>query len=1182
MAALFSGFDPHSPSAWRMSGVPAGRDAQILAEMAVRAGGQGHVHIASDDLRGAFLAEAVAFFEPGLEVLLFPAWDCLPYDRISPNPATIAQRVETLTRLMRPSQTPRLILTTAAAFLQKVPPREAFESASLSVRPKDTLPRARLEGFLARNGYVRASTVREPGEFAFRGDIVDLYPPGRAEPVRIDLFGDDVETIRSFDPLSQMTTGRVDGLDLLPMSEVLLDEASIARFRAGYRDLFGAVVADDPLYTAMTEGRKHPGYEHWLPLFHPPLVPLLDYLPRASVSLDHQLRDALAERAAQIDDFYQARLTLLSAKTKGAGGVYKPVPPDRLFLGVETALADLTRHAVVGFSPFQAADPFDGQKLADGGARQGADFAAVRLKEGSKESGDVFRAIAAHISTAQQKNQRVLIACYSKGARDRLAHLLADHGGPATTPIDTMKDAARLDKKQVGLCVLGLEHGFESADLMILTEQDILGDRTIRKARTQKKSDKFQVELSSLNEGDFVVHKDHGIGQYSGLVTMEIGGSPHDCLKLVYDGGDKLFLPVENMEVLSRYGDAGSGAVLDKLGGAAWQGRKARVKKRLKDMADALLKIAAERALRKGDPVAPDTGLYEEFVARFPYAETEDQDRAIGEVIGDLASGRPMDRLVCGDVGFGKTEVALRAAFVAAMGGMQVAVMVPTTLLARQHYRSFVKRFAGLPVRIGQLSRMVTAGDSKLTKKGLADGTLDIVVGTHALLAKTISFARLGLVIVDEEQHFGVKQKERLKELRADVHVLTLTATPIPRTLQLAMAGVRELSLIATPPIDRLAVRTFVLPYDPLVIRDAIMREHYRGGQVFYVCPRLEDLPKVAEQLAELVPEAKVITAHGQMAATELEDVMTQFDEGRYDILLSTNIVESGLDIPNANTIILHRAHLFGLAQLYQLRGRVGRAKQRGYAYITTDANLTATAVQRLQVIETLDTLGAGFQLASHDMDIRGAGNLLGEEQSGHIREVGIELYQQMLEDAVDAARRAAHASSGSTAGAGMELEGGWTPQINLGMAVLIPESYVADLGVRLGLYRRLSDLVDRADLDAFGAELIDRFGPLPEEVENLLQTVRIKHLCKAAHVERCDAGPKGAVLTFHNNSYPDPAALIGYLGQQSGTVKLRPDQKLVAIRVWEDGAARMKGVQKLLGDLAALLPQMTMKEGLA
>ena len=792
--------------------------------------------------------------------------------------------------------------------------------------------------------------------------------------------------------------------------------------------------------------------------------------------------------------------------------------------------------AVALLSPFAAPEG----TAIDAQGQRGRDFADARAQQ------QEIAAFQKYAAEQQAQNRRVAIACYSQGSADRIAHMLRAHGMQAFSAVKNWEDMRKLDPKLLALIILGFEHGFVAPDLALVTEQDILGDRLVRTAKKRGKASPFQLELGTLNPGDFVVHAEHGIGRYEGLEAVTVFGIAHDCVKLIYDGGDKLFVPVENLDVLTRYGSAESGASLDKLGGAGWQQRKARVKKRLKDMAEALLKIAAERELKTGERIDVPEGTYEEFSSRFPYPETEDQAKAIEDVLDDLASGRPMDRLVCGDVGFGKTEIALRAAFATIQAGLQVAVVVPTTLLARQHFNNFIRRFAGFPARIAQLSRMVTAHDAAQTKEHLKSGEVDIVIGTHAMLGKDVGFRNLGLLIIDEEQHFGVKQKERLKELRAEVHVLTLTATPIPRTLQLALAGVRELSLIATPPLDRLAVRTFVLPYDPLVIREALMREHFRGGQSFYVCPRIEDLADIATELRALVPEVKLVTAHGRMAPTQLDDIMTAFDAKQYDVLLATNIIESGLDIPNANTIIIHRADMFGLAQLYQLRGRVGRAKLRGYAYLTyaPGVPISTTAMQRLEVIQTLEQLGAGFQLASHDMDIRGAGNLLGEEQSGHIREVGIELYQQMLEDAVAAAR-----AGGREAGA----EERWTPQINLGMPVLIPETYVADLNVRLGLYRRLADVIDESEIETTAAEMIDRFGPLPLEVENLLQTVAVKVLCRRAGVEKVDAGPKGAVLSFHKDKFAKPDRLIAWITKQGGTVKVRPDQKLVLIRAWDD-----------------------------
>jgi transcription-repair coupling factor (superfamily II helicase) len=695
----------------------------------------------------------------------------------------------------------------------------------------------------------------------------------------------------------------------------------------------------------------------------------------------------------------------------------------------------------------------------------------------------------------------------------------------------------------------------------------VLGDRLVRGARARRRADDFLTEAASLSTGDLVVHVEHGIGRYLGLQTIEALGAPHECVALEYAGAAKLYLPVENIELLSRYGDGGDGAVqLDRLGGGAWQARKARLKERLREIADRLIRVAAERLLRSAPRMVPPPGAWDEFCARFPYEETEDQLRAIADVLDDLGSGRPMDRLVCGDVGFGKTEVALRAAFVAAMSGRQVALVCPTTLLARQHAKGFAARFQGAPLEVRQLSRFIGAKEAAATREGLADGTVDIVIGTHALLAKGIRFKDLGLLIIDEEQHFGVQHKERLKQLRADVHVLTMTATPIPRTLQLAMSGVRELSLIATPPVDRLAVRTYVAPFDPVTVREALLRERYRGGQAFYVVPRIADLPDAEHFLKEHVPEVRYVVAHGQMAAGELDQRMNAFYDGDYDVLLATTIIESGLDIPSANTLIVDRADMFGLAQLYQIRGRVGRSKARAYAYLTTEPRkrLTEGAARRLKVLGSLDTLGAGFTLASHDLDIRGAGNLLGEEQSGHIREVGYELYQDMLEETI--AKLRAGEIEGLT-----EADEAWAPQINLGAPVLIPEYYVPDLDVRLGLYRRLSGLESRQELEGFAAELHDRFGKPPAEVETLLRVVRIKTMCRRAGVAKLDGGPKGATVQFRGDRFADPAGLVRFIQDQKGLAKVK-ENKLVVRRDWPDPEARVKGAFAIVRDLAKLV----------
>ena len=919
-----------------IAGAPEGADALALGRIA-QASDQAVLHVCRDDRRLDRMAEGLAFFLPDIEVIAVPAWDCLPYDRVSPHSEFVARRIDALTRLTDPSETAArpnagacIVLTTVSAALQQLPPRALFRDARFRIRVGGRLDLEALTRFLARNGYSRSGTVREPGEYALRGGIVDLYPPGADEPLRLDLFGEDVETIRSFDAMSQRSTGKIDRLDIKPVSEIFLDDATVERFRSRYREMFGAVARDDPLYEAISAGRRYAGMEHWLPLFHERLETVFDYVPNGPVTLDYQVEEAVDARLDTIAEYYIARRELMEQRGKDGGAVYKPIPPETLFLDRAAWQASLEIRAGGTFSPFAA--PAEIARTIDAGGRSGRDFAEAR----NAPDVNVFDVVGGHVADLTGRGQRVLVAAYSAGSRDRLAHVFAEHGFDRVQLAEDWQQAQALAPDQAALIVLGQESGFESDDIALITEQDILGDRLAQPARRRRRAAEDVIgELSVLTEGDLVVHAEHGIGRYEALETLDVGGAPHDCLKLSYAGDDRLFVPVENIDVLSRFGSEEASAQLDRLGGAAWQMRKSRVKARIKDIADRLLKIAAERQLRRGRLLEPAQGIYDEFCARFPYPETDDQARSIDDVIGDLASGRPMDRLICGDVGFGKTEIALRAAFIVAMSGLQVAVVVPTTLLARQHSRTFEERFRGLPIRIRQLSRMVSQKERQEIREEMAAGIADVVIGTQSLLAKSIRFEDLGLLIVDEEQHFGVGQKERLKELRADVHVLTLTATPIPRTLQMALAGVREMSIIATPPVDRLAVRTFVLPYDPVVIREAILRERFRGGQCFYVCPRIEDLPNVRERLSKLIPDLKIGVAHGGMTPSELEDVMSGFYERKFDVLLSTNIVESGLDIPTANTLIVHRAEMFGLAQLYQLRGRIGRSKVRAYAYLT-------------------------------------------------------------------------------------------------------------------------------------------------------------------------------------------------------------------------------------------------------
>ena len=1153
------------PGRITIGGAPEGLDAWVLADVATDLGDV--LHVARDDKRMAAMAEALAFFAPKLELLSLPAWDCLPYDRVSPNPVVSSARMELLSRLTakrRPKRRGRVVLTSVNAVLQRLPSRDVVAAASFRAEAGRQIDSEALMAFLSRNGYVRSGTVVEPGEYAVRGGIIDVFPPGVVQPARLDLLGDTLESIRHFDPLSQRTTGKIRRLELNPVSEVMLDEAGIGRFRSGYRALFGAVTGSDPLYAAVSEGRKYVGMEHWLPLFHERLETIFDYLPHAAVTFDHLAEEARDARLETIADHYETRRSMPRSRFAESAAPYKPLPPGGLYLDASEWERLLAARATAIFSPYRA--PESSPQAVGAGGRQGRDFAPER----ARPEVDLFDSVREHIERQQEEGRRVLIAGHSVGSRDRLGALLRDHGIGEAEAVTSWHEAGRLAPRTVGLIVLGLEHGFETVDLAVIGEQDILGERLARPpGKPSRRAENFISETSEINAGDLVVHIDHGIGRYEGLRTIAVSRAPHDCLCLVYEGGDKLFVPVENIEVLSRYGSGEAAIALDRLGGVAWQTRKARLKKRIREIAEELIRVAAARALRSAAALTPPEGIYEEFCARFPYDETEDQRRAIDEVLGDLAQHQPMDRLVCGDVGFGKTEVALRSAFVAVMDGKQVAVVTPTTLLCRQHEQTFRERFAGLPVRIEQLSRLVPPKKAAEVRAGLGTGQVDIVIGTHALLMKRIAFKDLGLLVVDEEQHFGVTHKERLKRLRTDVHVLTLTATPIPRTLQMALSGVRQMSLIATPPLDRLAVRTFIMPFDPMVVREALLREYRRGGQSFYVCPRIEDLPGIRRMLDELVPEVTLATAHGRLPPRKLDQVMNAFYDGAYDVLLSTSIIESGLDIPAVNTMIIHRADMFGLAQLYQLRGRIGRAKLRAYAYLTLPPNRAPKegAQRRLQVMQALDALGAGFALASHDLDIRGAGNLLGEEQSGHIREVGLELYQHMLEEAVTTAR-------GAEGAEGIATQDDWSPRIAIGTSVLIPEAYVADLAVRLGLYRRLAKLEERPEIEAFAAEMIDRFGSLPEEVEHLLKIVAIKGLCRRAGVAKVEAGPRGATVSFRDQSFANPAGLVAFIASQRGAVKLRPDHTLVCLQRWDGVAARLDGVDRLIKTLAEIAAQ--------
>ncbi|WEK46859.1 MAG: transcription-repair coupling factor [Candidatus Andeanibacterium colombiense] len=1139
-----------------LASVARGAQPLMLADLARASKGRA-VFVAPDDAAMRAVADAAACFAPELDVIEFPAWDCLPYDRASPALSVSAQRLSALHRLQQGKAGSQLLVTTVNALLQRVLTPFRIREAVRMIQPGMQIGHDSLAALLQRQGYSRSDTVMDAGEFAVRGSVFDIFPSGLEGGLRLDFFGDELESLRLFDPATQRSTGIVEQHLLLPASEALLDEDTIKRFRSRYREMFGANATGDPLYQAVSDGRRLAGMEHWLPLFEDKLSTLFDHLSPDDVMVaDTSAIGSGDERLGDIADYHEARVNASGQ----AAGSYRPLATKALYLSPEEFSGQLAKW------PVHRADMFaqpESASVLDFGFGSSRDFTPERAR-----GDNVYEAAAKHFTALGKAGRKPLLATYSQGSRARIASILSE-AGTTFALAESWQEALGLSAKGTPVAlVLPLESGFANNELELVTEQDLLGDRLVRRRKKRKDADAFLAELSALNAGDLVVHIDHGIGKYLGLEPISVGKSQHDCVMLEYAGGDKLYIPVENIDVLSRYGSSEEALPLDRLGGEAWQKRRAKLKERIQLIAHELLRTAAARALRKAVVMEPDESGFNQFIERFPWQETDDQERAIEDVLGDLGSGSPMDRLVCGDVGFGKTEVALRAAFVAAMSGHQVALVAPTTLLARQHYENFCARFKGFPLNVGRLSRLVSPSEATATREGLENGQIDIVIGTHAVFAKSTEFKRLGLVIVDEEQRFGVKHKERLKELKADVHVLTLTATPIPRTLQMAMSGLRELSTIQTPPVDRLAVRTYVMEWDEVVMREALLREHHRGGQSFIVVPRIADMPEVEDWLHKYVPEVKYIAAHGQMAPREVEERMAAFYERRYDVLLSTTIVESGLDIPSANTIVIHRADRFGLAQLYQLRGRVGRSKLRAYAYLThpADRQLSEVAEKRLKVLGDLDGLGAGFQLASHDLDIRGAGNLLGDEQSGHIREVGFELYQSMLEDAILAAK------AGEI---GLERGSGLSPQITVDAPIMIPEDYVPDLTVRMALYRRLNDAGDKPELDALAAEMIDRFGPLPEPTDNLVKLIEIKQQSIEANIAKVDVGVRGTLVSFHKDDFPDPAGLLAYVERLKGTARLRPDMKLVIERAWGDPQARLNGLLQLTRGLSGIVRRM-------
>ena len=1100
--------------------------------------------------------------EPDIDILIFPAWDTVPFDRVSPNPNILSQRINTLAKLtLENTKNKRIVLTSIGAVIQKLPPKKIFFNTRKSIKIGDKLLFDDFLHYVSINGYIRVEQVMESGEYAVRGDIIDIFPSGADKPIRIDLFDDEIERIRKFEVENQRSIEDLSFYDFDSANEVVLDKNTIKSFRSKYREEFGAEGLKDEIYESISEGKKYIGMENWLPFFYDEaLISIFDYMPNANIVLGIDVENAIKSKIETINDHYQARIEALNVIDLSEVDKYRPIPPHLLFLSDSEFIDKIHNRTFVKLSNLTLPDSDD---VISFGAIPQKKFSSLK----NINNLTVYKELLEELN--KHNNKKCIICCYSDGSCDRMYNILKENNFKNITKVTDWISANNQTKKgNIVILKLDIQHGFITDEYFIVTEQDIWGER--KNLRTTKKisAENLISDISSLNIGEFVVHIEHGIGKFAGLENIITDGISHDCLKLIYANNDKLYVPVENIDVISRYGAEDSVVSLDTLGGSAWEAKKSKVREKIKDIAEKLIKIAAERQMKKAEIFLPERGIYEEFCSRFLYTETDDQLTAVNDVIKDLSLGTPMDRLICGDVGFGKTEVAIRAAFTVATGGAQVALIAPTTLLARQHYMNFKERFKGFPIKVKMLSRLVKAKDAKLIKQELKDGALEIVIGTHALLAKDIDFCNLGLLIIDEEQHFGVTHKEKIKQLKSNVHILTLSATPIPRTLQLSLTGVKHLSIIATPPVDRLVARTFVMPFDRVMIKEAIYREKYRGGQIFFVCPRVSDIVQIESKLRELVPDTKIIVAHGQMSPSQLEEVMCDFADGKADILLSTTIIESGIDMPNVNTMIVYRSDMFGLSQLYQLRGRIGRSKRRGYCYFTVPnkKQLTPIAEKRLSILQALNQLGAGFSLANHDLDIRGAGNILGEEQSGHIKDVGIALYHHLLEEEINKLKYSDTVSNNT-----IDKISNWNVQISTGVPIIIPENYVTDLGVRLGLYKRIAGLLNIEEINDMREELIDRFGPIPKEVENLLKTVEIKQICALCNIERVEAGAKGIVITFYKNIFNKPEKLIAFISQQFGVIKVRPDQKIFIEKDLSNYKNRLDTINKYVSKLYEL-----------
>lgn len=1082
--------------------------------------------------------------DPALSVLAFPDWETLPYDLFSPHQDIVSERLATLSRLYDLKR--GVIVLSAATLMQRLAPREYVLGSTLLFKTGARLDMIALRQRLTTAGYASVSQVMEHGEFAVRGSLLDVFPMGSATPYRIDLLDDEIETIRIFDPETQLSQDKLDQLTLLPAREYPLHEEGVRAFRQRYRARLEGDPQRSVIYRDVSDGIAAGGIEYYLPLFFDRTADFFDYLPADSfVAEVDDTRSALAQAWSQINERHEQR----------RHDIERPLlNPDEIWNSPQTVADSLSKHPTLLLQAFEYPDPTALNFPT-------AALPSLRIDNRAPEPAEKLLALL------RSFEGRVLIVAESTGRREYVSELLARHN-LKPVPLQGWREFLTTGSG-LAICVAALERGLylPDASLLVLTEEQLFGERVRQTRRRVSHRDPESIirDLTDLAPGAPVVHESHGVGRYLGLETLDVGGFETEFLRLEYAEGAKLYVPVSSLHLISRYtGSAPEHAPLHKLGSGEWEKARRRAAEQVRDVAAELLDLYARRAARRGHAFKLEDAEYQVFAEDFPFEETPDQLKAIEGVISDMTRGQPMDRVVCGDVGFGKTEVALRAAFVAVQGGKQVAVLVPTTLLAQQHAQTFQDRFAGLPVRIEVLSRFRSGKQQQALLSSIAAGQVEIVIGTHALLRPEVRFKDLGLVIVDEEHRFGVQHKEQLKKLRAEVDVLTLTATPIPRTLNMALAGLRDLSIIATPPEERLAVKTFVTEWQDSLIQEACLREIKRGGQVYFVHNTVEDIETRATEVGRLVPGAQVRVAHGQMRERDLEQVMLDFYHRRFNILVCTTIIESGIDVPTANTIVIDRADKFGLAQLHQLRGRVGRSHHRAYAYLVIPPRnlMTADAVKRLEAIESLEELGAGFTLATHDLEIRGAGELLGDEQSGQIHEVGFSLYSELLERAVNALK------SGKQLDLDAPLDHG--PEIDLHIPALLPADYMPDVHLRLMLYKRMASCKSQAALDEMQVEMIDRFGLLPAPAKNLFRIAELKLKAAPLGIRKIEAGPAGGRIQFSSDTPVEPLTVIKLIQQQPKSYRLDGQDRLRFTQDLEDRQDRIAAVGKLLERLTS------------